>query len=710
MNMSNRIITSQSTKIKTVFVGKQKKQTIVVEIVDEINQPVSGINYTISNQEGVVFSDKTTNELGQIIIEDAEYRDYWLTLDAQPFVSTMENRSLRVDRNKSTVELRAKDEKCNYRYAVIGELCDSKPRIGDSESLPDFHFPNKTFKGVCLPANTLNKKLIIEVCPFRAWNFVFENTDNYSLINAYNMALLSNIAYLKNNRAAPLLKRQAVDRFVSYIDSKKVQPDGEDRQRKKSVNYFFNHACLDLDDQPYIFEEGIFQLQPIVKDVPFRDRYTEFNYLSSVDEEGSTLVKMRDFLAGHSTQLFYILSRKEAIIVWRGTETTATDINTDLKFSQITEMLCEVAAGNLSCVQDTKLHVKATVHKGFQTAFNAVVRKEVQKFFEFRSSFENRKVFIGGHSLGGALALLYAITQRDKNIVLYTYGMPRTINKFSVDNLNNLVHYRHVNENDIVPTVPAEMIADGEILKVLGPFTFLFTPILFLPKLIFSNVFAFFKKTITKEVSNEIYLHQGNLVAFITVYSDKLKKYRYGNELPGLKLFFISDLDKINTNKVIDNQMRLVKSLKKIGCRTDVYRTETGRYACIPESNAGVVSGLNSHSINGYIQYIFCRLMETTAATTQYLNMDYIESNKRAVELSLQEKHKFSKYLSARNMSFIAVDDALSQSLNIFNDEEVSQTINRFFVGNTYDLNQLQNFGFNIQSLEPEVLPLENYG
>ncbi|HHV42442.1 MAG TPA: lipase family protein, partial [Clostridiaceae bacterium] len=451
--MSNRIITSQSTKIKTVFVGKQKKQTIVVEIVDEINQPVSGINYTISNQEGVVFSDKTTNELGQIIIEDAEYRDYWLTLDAQNFVLTMENRSLRVDRNKSTVELRAKDEKCNYRYAVIGELCDSKPRIGDSESLPDFHFPNKTFKGVCLPANTLNKKLIIEVCPFRAWNFVFENTDNYSLINAYNMALLSNIAYLKNGEVNHPNKRSNVNVNDTYISTKNFIDDGRERERKKSVNYFFNHACLDLDDQPYIFEEGVFQLQPIVKDVPFRDRYTEFNYLSSVDEEGSTLVKMRDFLAGHSTQLFYILSRKEAIIVWRGTETTATDINTDLKFSQKTEMLCEVAAGNLSCVQDTKLHVKATVHKGFQTAFNAVVRKEVQKFFEFRSSFENRKVFIGGHSLGGALALLYAITQRDKNIVLYTYGMPRTINKFSVDNLNNLVHYRHVNENDIVPTV-----------------------------------------------------------------------------------------------------------------------------------------------------------------------------------------------------------------------------------------------------------------
>src|SRR5699024_9492986 len=170
MSTSNRIITSQNTKSKAVFVGKQKKKSIIVEIVDELNQPVSEINYTISNQECVIFSGKTTNELGQIIIEDAEYRDYWLTLDAQPFVSTMENRLLRVDRKKSTVERRAKDEKCNYRYAVIGELCDSKPRIGDSESLPDFHFPNKTFNGVLLPANTLNKKLIIEVCPFRAWN------------------------------------------------------------------------------------------------------------------------------------------------------------------------------------------------------------------------------------------------------------------------------------------------------------------------------------------------------------------------------------------------------------------------------------------------------------------------------------------------------------------------------------------------------------
>ncbi len=48
MNMNSRIITSQRLKLKQSLLAS-KKQAIVVDIVDELNQPVSGINYKISN-------------------------------------------------------------------------------------------------------------------------------------------------------------------------------------------------------------------------------------------------------------------------------------------------------------------------------------------------------------------------------------------------------------------------------------------------------------------------------------------------------------------------------------------------------------------------------------------------------------------------------------------------------------------------------------
>ncbi|MEX6392282.1 lipase family protein [Proteus mirabilis] len=57
-----------------------------------------------------------------------------------------------------------------------------------------------------------------------------------------------------------------------------------------------------------------------------------------------------------------------------------------------------------------------------------------------------RKLFIAGHSLGGALALLHTIKLREYNPVLYTIGMPRVLTLSITEQLGDIIHHRHVNK------------------------------------------------------------------------------------------------------------------------------------------------------------------------------------------------------------------------------------------------------------------------
>ena len=66
---------------------------------------------------------------------------------------------------------------------------------------------------------------------------------------------------------------------------------------------------------------------------------------------------------------------------------------------------------------------------------------------------------ICGHSLGGAVALLLSEMLRrrpgfDYTLQLYTYGAPRAGDANFVASAKDLVHYRVVNHNDPVPSVP----------------------------------------------------------------------------------------------------------------------------------------------------------------------------------------------------------------------------------------------------------------
>ena len=100
------------------------------------------------------------------------------------------------------------------------------------------------------------------------------------------------------------------------------------------------------------------------------------------------------------------------------------------------------------------------VHGGFEEAFSVVRAKIFTAMTRAREN--NQKLYLSGHSLGGALATI-AAADSNFNIgstqieAIYTYGMPKTSNRTAANYINSnfgLRFFRFVNDRDIVTRIP----------------------------------------------------------------------------------------------------------------------------------------------------------------------------------------------------------------------------------------------------------------
>jgi triacylglycerol lipase len=103
-------------------------------------------------------------------------------------------------------------------------------------------------------------------------------------------------------------------------------------------------------------------------------------------------------------------------------------------------------------------------HAGFLedfTAIDVIVINQIKACLDVNS---RAKIYVTGHSLGGALAILCALELYRQKLPIagvYTFGQPRVGNAlFSAiyDNDLHAVTYRIVNQNDIVPRTPGVLM------------------------------------------------------------------------------------------------------------------------------------------------------------------------------------------------------------------------------------------------------------
>jgi hypothetical protein len=153
-------------------------------------------------------------------------------------------------------------------------------------------------------------------------------------------------------------------------------------------------------------------------------------------------VKLLETISIADTEAMVAETDKFVVVAFRGTSSRAhlkTDIQARLNVAR-------VAVDGRS----------VRVHAGFYTAF----RKIESKLREvLTAQDETKAVYLTGHSLGGALALVAAAAfggndkLGDRIAAVYTFGAPR-VGGADFPSLVKAPHYRVVNSGDVVPLVP----------------------------------------------------------------------------------------------------------------------------------------------------------------------------------------------------------------------------------------------------------------
>lgn len=469
----HRTDTICSTKV--VQGSKQIRHWLEFQLLDERgdplpHQPYRAINEATRCQLVPEFSGQSDAQ-GVIRLEGLHPLAVTLLLPANPLAEVLQTRrlrALRAERPVSTplenpyrydpppagfspIEHQALADGHGYHYLRIGQLCDRFPDLNpawsEQDKLPAFHFPDPGFGGFTVASEGLDRRHVLEICPFRAWSLVLHHQPEYSMANAYNLGLMANLSY-----------------SVVAQNILKQRPTTDPGTVSGSVDEFFFRQCLDLSRTPVMIDSKGTRLPALVVDVPFDQRYTTAVMLDSLTAERPPGEPDIPRLIIENTQLLYFINQTQVVVAWRGTQ-EPKDWLTDVMYRPMP------ADGSGSDLKSPGTHLTkvGSVHYGFLQAFEVAKKLFAKDFGEIKDALEDRTLFICGHSLGGALALIHSAELKDRNPMLYTYGMPRTFTGKALERLQGVTHFRHVNDADTITSVPPEAALDNWLYDALGP-------------------------------------------------------------------------------------------------------------------------------------------------------------------------------------------------------------------------------------------------
>lgn len=591
----------------------QKKCWIEIQLVDENNNAIANMPWRGENEatrDKVIqpYSGVTDSE-GGLRINDLLHPDLTLFVEAQPLVDEMEQRPLSTERTysysmkMSPVTVDANTHNICY-YVVVGQLCDKVPNIPDwnSKELPAFHFPDPDFSGLTISNMYFNSRVIVKVCPFRAWNILLHHTKDYSIVNGFNLGLLANFAY----------------------------------EPQQKVIDFFSKDCLDLSCVPLL-------LYPTISiDVPFSQRYVNPVFLDTTTGPSGE----------GGTQLFYVSNATQLIVSWRGTEVD--------KLSDI------VADGSFRPTPCPDIISGGRGHKGFLDAYKLAVNKFDENFnVDIPKLGRDRDLFITGHSLGGALTLIQAAVLKSYNPLIYTYGMPRIFSASTISQLDEVTHFRHVNDSDSVTSVPPAKELDNELYDKWGPDGVIYGFAGSVSEMLIQSAGVEF---------GDPYWHHGNIVIFMTAEQSFLKSLKY---TPKILDFVNSDLMMIREMFVRKNKFFLVPLLNDCDFQTASNNQEKF-VKCIDEGSIkkyfpkntnpeldSLTNPMNHFMSDQYMPFLNNEVIELVDPTRE------MERKKKREEFSeqVEQASKLGKSVSQdevnRNKMFLVLQNMLPKTLEI---------------------------------------------
>jgi triacylglycerol lipase len=156
-----------------------------------------------------------------------------------------------------------------------------------------------------------------------------------------------------------------------------------------------------------------------------------------------------EFIAEAGTEVYVAWNASAVIVAFRGTQPDQPiDVWTDV-----------------DVVQTSWMHGGERVHQGFRQALNDRVWRAITARLE---ALNGHRVWLTGHSLGGALATLAADRLRDVAGV-YTFGSPRVGDPVFARGFNARHagrSFRFVNNRDVIVRVPPAQMIDFEFAHV----------------------------------------------------------------------------------------------------------------------------------------------------------------------------------------------------------------------------------------------------
>ncbi|WP_371367248.1 lipase family protein [Pseudomonas sp. QL9] len=612
--------TDTVTSTKTVRGGEQQSSWIEFVLLDELGNPLANMPYHAVNEATRALCapecSGQSDAKGVIRIEGLHSIAVTLLLTADPLAKELQTRHLRAMRAEapverlyaytyeappagfSPVEKEARAAGHQYHYLRIGQLCDRLPKfdppLANKQELPGFHFPDPTFSGFTVPAEQLDRRHVLEVCPLRAWQLVLHHQTDYSMVNAYNLGLMANLSY---STVVHDKRKQG----------RKVHPEKE----FGAVEEFFLRQCLDLSRTPKMLDTKGQQFPAVVVDVPFDERYTTAVMLDTLDATAPQGAPDTPLLVIENTQLFYASNQKQVLVAWRGTN-EPLDWLTDAQYRPrpADGSGCDVKRPGNQC---TFLTSTGSVHDGFLQAFEIAKKLFSTRFLKIEQQIANKKLFICGHSLGGALALIHSTELRNSTPVLYTYGMPRTFTQKAVESLGDVTHFRHVNDADTITSVPPEAELDNALYEAFGPLGTSLGYAWSLPELVASKLTGF----------GDPYWHHGKLAMHYRADQHSVKR---GSNYPAYQskeglgapyystismplperafLYLVPSLDDAQSRYAGDEQRALMKKLDKESMR-NYFPPHTN-----PDRSTSRTNPLDHSMIDDYLPFLHNQLLE----------------------------------------------------------------------------------------------------
>jgi predicted lipase len=484
-----------------------EKNWLELEFMSENDEPIDGLAVTITNKITSHTHTQTTSA-GKVLFANIAAGEWRASVSQASLLSEVEKYASRKEGQESPVKIRASAEfdavdqsPKRYHSTTIGDFWDEAPQ---DEFLQEHH------KGIDTNASaekagfslSHNQSYVFEIKALRSYMPVIIDTDEFSLVNSYTFALLSKLAYATDKKSIDLKSEADSTGSIGAV-----------------INQFKSRQLP--------IQSGNQKVRWLVEEIPY-SRALNFKYYDNRQKHAQG----------------YILFNEEiAIVSVRGTEPSFYDkdsvIDPNSKF-----IITKVANGidavlnspgindlvktDLDAAQIAPKEFGGTyIHRGFYRytmALLDIMLKELDKHGV-------KKLYFCGHSLGGAGALLLSALTKDaynsSQLRLYTYGMPRTGTRSFVTRYQDILHYRHVNNHDLVAQIPMTWA-----------------------NTVFSSGITLIKKMLTDN-DDDNYLHHGHLSQLLT--------YNDSNQIlltPRQTQITMLDLAKLATNdsvSLVDN-------------------------------------------------------------------------------------------------------------------------------------------------------------